>query len=137
VVFLFSLSIFLSLFSSHPSTLFLSSCFQFSFHFSTLFSLSSIQRVVWMGVYLQEEGCCRLLGRGKVIFFFSLHVFIPLLKCGGLCLDVGCSWAPCFGYPWTNSLMFSTYYRSVLQSSPLKKTYTVIFPFPHQNLVKK
>jgi hypothetical protein len=37
-----------------------------------------------MGVYLQEEGCCRLLGRGKVIFFFLsmyLYLFLNVVAC--------------------------------------------------------
>jgi len=116
MVFLLPLSIFLSFLycSSRPSILFLSSCFRFSFQSSTPFSLKYSRgvhaRMVWMIVSLQEGGAAA----ASVVASFgweeksSLFLSMDLNMVGYVWMLGVLILAPFFGYPWNNSLMFST-----------------------------
>jgi len=93
--FLFSLSVFLSFFccSSRPSTLSLSSCFQFSFHSSTLFSHKCSGGVICKGgldgSFFTRGGLLQLgllpalRERKNHLFFLSmyLYLFLNVVSC--------------------------------------------------------
>jgi hypothetical protein len=106
VVFLLSLSVFLSFiyYSNRPFIPFLSSCFQFSFLSSTFFSLKysweltcrgGLDKTFFAKGGLLKSGLLPVL-RERKSHLFPLHAFIPLLKCGGLCLDARCSYPNTF-----------------------------------------
>jgi hypothetical protein len=67
-----------------------------------------------MRVSLQEGGLLQLglllaLGeRNVALFFLSMHVYLLLNMVGYVWMLGVLILAPLFGYPWNNSLMFST-----------------------------